>query len=450
MVTASAAVLGRRRATRCAAPLQTLTRSTQEGCSAARARPAVATNRLSHRERRLERAEEPAAGKKSSRTVEALNLQLLEFGARLKLERLQVGPSELDGRTLRHRRCALHESPQPPDGRRRAEPRPELCRQPTNYQSQPQSQTQLQLQLQPGEGQAAAAPNVGGPARRRLGRGERRGASKARWYGRRQAGRTATAPHHISKPHTTPPHHTMAWPLPIAPCAIIQSLPIAPCATTLPQPVAPCAIIPPAHVAPCATALPSPIALCATAPPLPIAPCATDPPPPMAAALPPPPPQHHHTHTVLPPPPPLPTLHNGGMDVAGGGGADEGSSAARAGQGAAVGEAGRQGGGDGGIPIAHRAEEHATCRRCRTRFTLVNYNGPDPTCFPCRQAAGKGAAAQRRMHREHRQAGCPPPIRVGDRATASAQVAAGATVAGGPKQGKVSNQPTAPTQAKKK
>ena len=93
------------------------------------------------------------------------------------------------------------------------------------------------------------------------------------------------------------------------------------------------------------------------------------------------------------------------MDVAGGGGADEGSSAARAGQGAAVGEAGRQGGGDGGIPIAHRAEVHATCRRCRTRFTLVNYNGPDPTCFPCRQAAAKGAAAQRRMHREHRQAG---------------------------------------------
>ena len=240
----------------------------------------------------------------------------------------------------------------------------------------------------------------------------------------------------------------MAWPLPIAPCAIIQSLPIAPCATTLPQPVAPCAIIPPAHVAPCATALPSPIALCATAPPLPIAPCATDPPPPMAAALPPPPPQHHHTHTVLPPPPPLPTLHNGGMDVAGGGGADEGSSAARAGQGAAVGEAGRQGGGDCGIPIAHRAEVHATCRRCRTRFTLVNYNGPDPTCFPCRQAAGKGAAAQRRMHREHRQAGCPPPIRVGDRATASAQVAAGATVAAAPAQGKVSTQSTAPAQAK--
>ena len=67
------------------------------------------------------------------RTVEALIRLLLELGARLKLERLRVGPSELDGRTLRHRRCELHESPQPPDGRRRAEPRPELRRQPTNY-----------------------------------------------------------------------------------------------------------------------------------------------------------------------------------------------------------------------------------------------------------------------------------------------------------------------------
>ena len=66
------------------------------------------------------------------RTVEALIRLLLELGARLKLERLRVGPSELDGRTLRHRRCALHESPQPPDGRRRAEPRPELRRQPAN------------------------------------------------------------------------------------------------------------------------------------------------------------------------------------------------------------------------------------------------------------------------------------------------------------------------------
>ena len=55
-VTASAAVLGRRRATRCAAHLQNLTASTQDSCSAARARLAVATNRLSHRERRLESA----------------------------------------------------------------------------------------------------------------------------------------------------------------------------------------------------------------------------------------------------------------------------------------------------------------------------------------------------------------------------------------------------------
>ena len=51
------------------------------------------------------------------------------------------------------------------------------------------------------------------------------------------------------------------------------------------------------------------------------------------------------------------------------------------------------------------------------------------------------------MHRERRQAGCPPP-RVGDRATASAQVAAGATVAAAPAQGKVSTQSTAPAQAK--
>ena len=36
--------------------VQTLTVSTQDSCSAARARLAVATNRLSHRERRLERA----------------------------------------------------------------------------------------------------------------------------------------------------------------------------------------------------------------------------------------------------------------------------------------------------------------------------------------------------------------------------------------------------------
>ena len=55
-VTASAAVLGRRRATRYAAHLQALTVSTQNSCRAARARPAAATNRLSHRERRLERA----------------------------------------------------------------------------------------------------------------------------------------------------------------------------------------------------------------------------------------------------------------------------------------------------------------------------------------------------------------------------------------------------------
>ena len=75
-------------------------------------------------------------------------------------------------------------------------------------QTQPQSQTQLQLQLQPVEGQAAAAPNVGGPARRQLGRGERRGASKARWHGRRQAGRMhshSTAPHIQTTHHTTTP-----------------------------------------------------------------------------------------------------------------------------------------------------------------------------------------------------------------------------------------------------
>ena len=47
-VTASAAVLGRRRATRCAAHLQNLTASTQDSCSAARALPAVATNGRTH------------------------------------------------------------------------------------------------------------------------------------------------------------------------------------------------------------------------------------------------------------------------------------------------------------------------------------------------------------------------------------------------------------------
>ena len=46
---------GRKRVTRCAADLQALTRATQNSCSAARARPAVAMNRLSHCEHRLER-----------------------------------------------------------------------------------------------------------------------------------------------------------------------------------------------------------------------------------------------------------------------------------------------------------------------------------------------------------------------------------------------------------
>ena len=46
---------GRKRVTRCAADLQALTVLTQNSCSAARVRPAVAMNRLSHCEHRLER-----------------------------------------------------------------------------------------------------------------------------------------------------------------------------------------------------------------------------------------------------------------------------------------------------------------------------------------------------------------------------------------------------------
>ena len=46
---------GRKRVTRCAADLQALTTFTQNSCSAARERPAVAMNRLSHCEHRLER-----------------------------------------------------------------------------------------------------------------------------------------------------------------------------------------------------------------------------------------------------------------------------------------------------------------------------------------------------------------------------------------------------------
>ena len=119
-VTASAAVLGRRRATRCAAHLQNLTASTQDSCSAARARPAVAANRLSHSRiaSAVSSAQEPATGRKSSRTVEALNLQLAAIHVLGSLpcrvaERLRVGASGLNGSTLRR---TLRAGVECPDG----------------------------------------------------------------------------------------------------------------------------------------------------------------------------------------------------------------------------------------------------------------------------------------------------------------------------------------------
>ena len=48
--------------------------------------------------------------------------------------------------------------------------------------------------------------------------------------------------------------------------------------------------------------------------------------------------------------------------------------------------------------------KRSTCRQCGARFPLVNYNGPEPTCFPCRQMAAKSAAAQERARKAARVA----------------------------------------------
>ena len=113
-VTAMAAVHGRRRATRCAAHLQNLTAFTQDSCSAARARLAVATNRLSHRERRLERAGTSNWQEELKDGVEALNLQLQQTRDECSPQRDAFEfwcRSCKDGRTHRHRLRAAHELP---------------------------------------------------------------------------------------------------------------------------------------------------------------------------------------------------------------------------------------------------------------------------------------------------------------------------------------------------
>ena len=48
---------------------------------------------------------------------------------------------------------------------------------------------------------------------------------------------------------------------------------------------------------------------------------------------------------------------------------------------------------------------NAVCHACGGQFVLANYSGPTPTCFPCRQAAGRARTARR----PKRGARCPPP-----------------------------------------
>ena len=46
---------------------------------------------------------------------------------------------------------------------------------------------------------------------------------------------------------------------------------------------------------------------------------------------------------------------------------------------------------------------HACCHSCGQEFALVNYNGPEPTCFPCRQKAARTATQKMRAVKETRR-----------------------------------------------
>jgi len=245
-------------------------------------------------------------------------------------------------------------------------------------------------------------------------------------------------------PRATYPH--------MAPCATLQ--PIAPCATC--SPVAPCAIYP--HMAPCAAFQPvapcatyTPVAPCATYPhmapcatyPL-MAPCATT--PPMAPCA------THMPSTPLPIPKPptscslhMPTVSAMAAPQATGDRCtrddrDDRSEAGDSGAGREqelreqllrrAGSGLLAGGGlptDGALrrivlpeppsvatvatqtqaggpspaaaPVGGAAAappKQARCHSCGQHFALVNYNGPEPTCFPCRKVGGGRAKAQGR------------------------------------------------------